>query len=58
MLIKIALNGARPKGQNRFIPQSLSEIEKEVKLLYENGNKVFHIHCYDERGNESLNQMT
>ena len=54
MLIKIALNGARPKEQNKFIPQSISEIEKEVKLLYENRNKVFHIHCYDENGNESL----
>jgi len=54
MLIKIALNGARPKKQNKFIPQLLSEIEQEVKLLYENGNKVFHIHCYDEDGNESL----
>jgi uncharacterized protein (DUF849 family) len=54
MLIKIALNGTRPKEQNKFIPQSFSEIEKEVKLLYENGNKVFHIHCYDENGNESL----
>jgi uncharacterized protein (DUF849 family) len=54
MLIKIALNGARPKKENKFIPQSLSEIEREVKLLYENGNKVFHIHCYDEDGNESL----
>lgn len=55
MLIKIALNGARPKSQNNIIPQSLFEIESEVKLLYENGNTVFHIHCYDENGNESLN---
>lgn len=54
MLIKIALNGARPKEQNKFIPQSLTEIENEVKLLYENGQKVFHIHCYNENGNESL----
>lgn len=54
MLIKIALNGARPKKQNQYVPQSLIEIEKEVKLLFENGNKVFHIHCYDEYGNESL----
>jgi uncharacterized protein (DUF849 family) len=54
MLIKIALNGARPKEQNKFIPQSLNEIEEEVKLLYDNGNKVFHIHCYDEAGIESL----
>lgn len=54
MLIKIALNGARSKRQNEFIPQSLSEIEKEVKLLYENGSMIFHIHCYDENGNESL----
>ena len=54
MLIKIALNGARSKDENKFIPQSPDEIEKEVKLLFENGNKVFHIHCYDEKGNESL----
>ena len=54
MLIKIALNGARPKTQNKFIPQSLDEIGEEVKLLFENGHNVFHIHCYDENGNESL----
>lgn len=54
MLIKIAINGARPKEENKHIPQSLSEIENEVRLLYENGNKIFHIHCYDENGNESL----
>ena len=54
MLIKIALNGARPKKQNKYIPQSLDEIGKEVKLLFENGHKVFHIHCYDGNGNESL----
>lgn len=54
MLIKIALNGARPKKQNKYIPQSLDEIGEEVKLLFENGHKVFHIHCYDENGNESL----
>ncbi|MBI1933052.1 MAG: 3-keto-5-aminohexanoate cleavage protein [Ignavibacteriales bacterium] len=54
MLIKIALNGARPKKQNQYIPQSLIEIENEVKLLFENGNNVFHIHCYDENANESL----
>ena len=54
MLIKIALNGARPKKQNKYIPQSLNEIGEEVKLLFENGHKIFHIHCYDENGNESL----
>jgi len=54
MLIKIALNGARQKKQSKFIPQSLDEIGKEVKLLFENGHKVFHIHCYDEKGNEGL----
>lgn len=54
MLIKIALNGARSKRQNQFVPQSLNEIEKEVKLLSEYGNNVFHIHCYDEYGRESL----
>ncbi len=45
MLIKIALNGARPKEQNQYLPHSLVEIEKEVKLLFNYGCKVFHIHC-------------
>lgn len=54
MLLKIALNGARPKSQNEFLPHSLDEIENEVRLIYENGYKVFHIHCYDKNGNESL----
>jgi len=54
MLIKIALNGARGKEQNENVPHSLSEIEKEVKQLYEYGSKIFHIHCYDKNGNESL----
>jgi uncharacterized protein (DUF849 family) len=54
MLLKIALNGARPKSQNIFIPQSLEEIKKEVSQLYKIGFKVFHIHCYDKNGKESL----
>lgn len=54
MLIKIALNGARSKNENKFIPHSLIEIEREVKLLFKYNYKVFHIHCYDESGNESL----
>jgi uncharacterized protein (DUF849 family) len=54
VLIKIALNGARAKEQNKYLPHSLAEIEKEVDLLYKYGCKVFHIHCYDENGNESL----
>ncbi|MFO7523998.1 MAG: 3-keto-5-aminohexanoate cleavage protein [Ignavibacteriaceae bacterium] len=54
MLLKIALNGARPKSQNEFLPHSLDEIEREVRLIYQNGYKVFHIHCYDKNGNESL----
>lgn len=54
MLIKVALNGARPKSENKFIPQTLEEIKNEVTQLYGMGLKVFHIHCYDENGNESL----
>jgi uncharacterized protein (DUF849 family) len=54
MLLKVALNGARPKTENEYLPHSLEEIEKEVQLLYKNGCKVFHIHCYDKNGNESL----
>lgn len=54
MLLKIALNGARPKSENEYMPQSLDEIEKEVRSIYQNGYKVFHIHCYDKTGKESL----
>lgn len=54
MFIKIALNGARPKLENKNIPHSLDEIEKEVNLLYPRGYKTFHIHCYDKKGKESL----
>ena len=54
MLLKIALNGARSKSENEFLPQSLNEIEKEVQSVYRNGFKVFHIHCYDRNGKESL----
>lgn len=54
MMIKAAINGARPKSENQYLPQSITEIENEVKLLFENGFKVFHIHCYDKDGNESI----
>lgn len=54
MLLKIALNGARSKSENENIPHSLDEIEKEVISIYEKGFKVFHIHCYDKNGNESI----
>jgi len=54
MLLKIALNGARSKSENKFIPQSLDEIVKEVTALNQIGYKTFHIHCYDKHGNESL----
>jgi len=54
MLLKIALNGARPKSENEYLPHSLDEIEKEVRLIYQKGYKVFHIHCYDSSGIESL----
>jgi len=54
MLLKIALNGARPKSKNEYLPQSLDEIRKEVTQLNKMGYKVFHIHCYDSNGNESL----
>ena len=54
MLLKTALNGARPKSENQYIPQSLDEIEKEVRAIHQIGYKVFHIHCYDKSGNESI----
>jgi len=54
MLLKIALNGARPSSENENIPQSINEIEKDVNRLNQMGYNVFHIHCYDREGNESL----
>lgn len=54
MLLKIALNGARPKAENENIPKSLGEIENDVRRIYQAGYSVFHIHCYDKSGNESL----
>lgn len=54
MLLKIALNGARPKAESEYLPHSLNEIEREVTLLYKNGCKVFHIHSYGSNGRESL----
>ena len=54
MLIKIALNGARSKDECNTIPHDLTEIEKEVRQLYDLGCNVFHIHCYDKNGKESL----
>jgi uncharacterized protein (DUF849 family) len=54
MLLKIALNGARPKFENQNIPQTIEEITKQVKEVCSLGYNVFHIHCYNENGIESL----
>jgi len=54
VLLKVAINGARPKSENQHIPQSLDEIENEVRAIYEIGYQVFHIHSYDKNENESL----
>jgi|SRR5690554_1347257 len=54
MFLKIALNGARSKSECEYIPHSLEEIERDVRQLYSSGYTVFHIHCYDDKGKESL----
>jgi len=54
VILKIALNGARPKKENKYLPHSLEEIESEVSSLHNIGCKIFHIHCYDSNGDESL----
>ncbi len=54
MLLKVALNGARSKTEHTNIPHSLDEIEKEVSSVYRLGLKIFHVHCYDKHGKESL----
>jgi len=51
MLIKIALNGARPLTEN---PHSIEEIINQVSSVYRLGYKVFHIHCYNKKEQESL----
>lgn len=53
-MIKIALNGARPKTESRFIPNSPSEIKEDVQKLFHAGFSVFHIHIYENSGKESL----
>ena len=55
MLLKVALNGARPKSENGHIPQTLAEIEREVAQIVPLGYSVFHIHPYDQDGLETLN---
>ena len=54
MFIKAALNGARSKSDNDSVPHHLEEIERETGAVYGAGCRVFHIHCYDETGKESL----
>jgi uncharacterized protein (DUF849 family) len=53
-MIKIALNGARPKTESRFIPNSPSEIKEDVQKLFQSGFSTFHVHIYDTSGKESL----
>ncbi len=53
-MIKIALNGARPKNECEFIPNTPAEIKKEVLKLFHLGFLIFHIHIYDNSGRESL----
>lgn len=54
MLLKVALNGARPKAENQNIPQTIEEIAARVKDVFNFGYSVFHIHCYNKQGIESL----
>jgi uncharacterized protein (DUF849 family) len=54
MLLKIALNGARPKTENKNIPRTIEEIAAQVKDVFNFGYNVFHIHCYNQQGVESL----
>ncbi|HSR18417.1 MAG TPA: 3-keto-5-aminohexanoate cleavage protein [Ignavibacteriaceae bacterium] len=53
-MIKIALNGARPKTESRFIPNTPSEIKEDVQKLFHAGFTTFHVHIYDTSGKESL----
>lgn len=54
MLLKVALNGARPKSDNYNIPQTIEEITSQVREVFTFGYNTFHIHCYNSKGLESL----
>jgi uncharacterized protein (DUF849 family) len=53
-MIKIALNGARPKSESSFIPNTPLEIKEDVQKLFHAGFSTFHLHIYDISGKESL----
>ncbi len=53
-MIKIALNGARPKTESQFIPNTPSEIKEDVQKLFHAGFSLFHVHIYDNLFKESL----
>jgi uncharacterized protein (DUF849 family) len=56
-MIQIALNGARPKSECRFIPNTPSEIKGDVRKLFQAGFSIFHVHIYDDSGKESLSAV-
>jgi len=53
-MIQIALNGARPKPESKYIPNTPREIKSDVLKLFNAGFNLFHIHIYDNEGKESL----
>ena len=54
MLLKIALNGARPRSEHAHLPQTPAEVVEQVRPIYALGFRLFHIHVYNAQRQESL----
>ncbi len=54
MLIEVALNGNRSRGEHAAIPQSPEELAAEARAAVEAGAGAVHFHVYDAYGRESI----
>jgi uncharacterized protein (DUF849 family) len=57
-MIKAAINGARTKLDNLFVPIYSKEILKEAIESINAGAKEIHFHVRDENGIETLNSKS
>lgn len=55
-MIKIALNGGKPKTENPNLPTSFEEYKKEIDWFQAHGLHDFHIHFRDPEGQDTLLQ--
>lgn len=55
-MIKIALNGGKPKEENLNLPTTFEEYKKEIDWFQAHGLHDFHIHFRDPEGFDTLQQ--